>query len=157
MAGSKTILFIEDDPFIVDMYKHALTKAGYTVDTAYDGKQGLEKALTNKYDLMLVDIMIPEITGIELLEKLRAQKGEDMGGTKVIVLTNLAQDEESRRALEAQADGYLIKADITPAKLIDLIKPVLAGQSLPSLEATGQPSDVSATQAHQEAEKDSLL
>src|SRR3990167_4038241 len=134
MAGSKTILFIEDDPFIVDMYKHALTKAGYTVDTAYDGKQGLEKALTNKYDLMLVDIMIPEITGIELLEKLRAQKGKDMGGTKVIVLTNLAQDEESRRALEAQADGYLIKADITPAKLIDLIKPVLAGQSLPSLE-----------------------
>lgn len=125
MAGSKTILFIEDDPFIVDMYKHVLTKAGYTVDVAYDGKQGLEKGTKNKYDLMLVDIMIPEITGIELLEKLRAQKGENLQGTKVVVLTNLAQDDESRRALQAEADGYLIKADITPKKLVELIKPII--------------------------------
>ena len=125
MAGSKTILFIEDDPFITDMYSHALAKAGYKVDTAYDGKQGLAKAQQNRYDLLLVDIMIPEITGIELLEKLRAEKGKDLQGTRVVVLTNLAQDEESRRALEAQADGYLIKADITPSKLVNLLAQIL--------------------------------
>src|SRR3989338_6995908 len=121
MAGSKTILFIEDDPFVVDMYQHVLTKAGYTVDTAFDGKEGLTKAQANKYDLLLVDIMIPEMTGIEVLEKLRAGDSQKLANTKVVILTNLAQDEESRRALEAQADGYLIKADITPNRLVELV------------------------------------
>lgn len=126
MAGSKTILFIEDDPFVVDMYKHVLEKAGYRVDVAYDGKQGLESAKNQKYDLLLVDIMIPQITGIELLEKLRGPDGKGLGSTRVVVLTNLAQDEESRRALEAEADAYLIKADITPNKLVELVNQVMA-------------------------------
>ncbi|MBI3983888.1 response regulator [Candidatus Microgenomates bacterium] len=126
MAGSKTILFIEDDPFVVDMYQHVLTKAGYTVDTAFDGNEGLTKAQANKYDLLLVDIMIPEMTGIEVLEKLRAGNSQKLANTKVVILTNLAQDEESRRALEAQADGYLIKADITPSRLVELVGQVLS-------------------------------
>ena len=125
MAGSKTILFIEDDPFVVDMYKHALEKAGYVVDVAYDGKEGYNKASNNKYDLMLVDIMIPEMTGIELIEKLKSPHSRSLGGTKIVILTNLAQDEESRRALEAEADGYLIKADITPKKLVGILDEVM--------------------------------
>lgn len=127
MAGSKTILFIEDDPFVVDMYTHVLGKAGYSVDVAYDGKSGYQKAIAKTYDLLLLDIMVPEMTGIEVLEKLR-----EAGATKsskVVVLTNLAQDQESRRALEAQADGYLIKADITPSKLVELLGQVLDGDS----------------------------
>ncbi len=127
MAGSKTILFIEDDPFIVDMYQHVLTKAGYNVDVAYDGKDGYTKATTKHYDLMLIDIMIPEMTGIEVLEKLRGSDGKGLGNTRVVILTNLAQDEESRRALEAEADGYLIKADITPSKLVGLLAQVMSG------------------------------
>ena len=127
MAGSKTILFIEDDPFVVDMYKHVLTRAGYAVDVAYDGKVGYQKASTKHYDLLLVDIMIPEMTGIEVMEKLRGPDGKGLGNTRVVVLTNLAQDEESRRALEAEADGYLIKADITPSKLVSLLDQVMAG------------------------------
>ena len=127
MAGSKTILFIEDDPFVVDMYKHVLTRAGYIVDVAYDGKVGYQKASTKHYDLLLVDIMIPEMTGIEVMEKLRGPDGKGLGNTRVVVLTNLAQDEESRRALEAEADGYLIKADITPSKLVSLLDQVMAG------------------------------
>lgn len=126
MAGSKTILFIEDDPFVVDMYKHVLEKAGYSVAVAYDGKEGLDKAKAQKYDLLLVDIMIPEMTGIEVLEELRGPDRKGLAGTRVVVLTNLAQDEESRRALEAEADGYLIKADITPSKLIELLNQVMS-------------------------------
>ncbi len=125
MAGSKTILFIEDDPFIVDMYAHVLKKNGFSVEVAYDGRSGLAKAVKQHYDLLLLDIMVPELTGIEVLEKLRAQPNQALAGTKVIVLTNLAQDDESRRALEAQADGYLIKADITPTKLVELINQVM--------------------------------
>lgn len=129
MAGSKTILFIEDDPLIVDMYKHVLTKAGYQVDVAFDGKVGYKKASTQTYDLLLVDIMVPEMTGIELLERLRGPDRQGIANTKVVILTNLAQDEESRRALEAQADGYLIKADITPRKLVELLEQVMSQPS----------------------------
>lgn len=125
MAGSKTIAFIEDDPFIIDMYKTALTKAGYVVDVATDGKVGLEKVKNGQYDLVLLDIMVPEMTGIEVLEHLRGKEGKDLPNTKIVILTNLAQDDSERRALEAQADGYLIKADITPRKLVELLKPML--------------------------------
>ena len=121
MAGSKTILFIEDDPFVVDMYSHVLQKAGYRVDMAYDGKAGLAKGLSARYDLILVDIMIPGISGIEVIEQLRSHNPAVNSATKIVVLTNLAQDDESRRALEAKADGYLIKADITPSKLVELV------------------------------------
>jgi len=127
MAGSKTILFIEDDPFIVDIYVHSLTKAGYQVEVASDGAVGLEKAKTGKYDLLLLDIMVPQMTGIEVLEHLRGKGGTGLPHSKIVILTNLAQDDESRRAIEAQADGYLIKADITPNKLVELIKPIIGG------------------------------
>ena len=127
MAGSKTILFIEDDPFVIDMYKHVLTKAGYDVDVAYDGKEAYAKGTAKHYDLLLIDIMIPEMSGIEVLEKLRGSDGKGLGSTRVVILTNLAQDEESRRALEAEADGYLIKADITPSKLVSLLAQVMGG------------------------------
>lgn len=124
MAGSKTILFIEDDEFIVDMYSHALKKAGYTVDSAYTGQEGIEKARAKDYDLILLDLMLPEITGIDILKQLRSP---DSGkpDTKIVILTNLAQDEESRAAIESQADGYLIKADVTPKKLVNLLGDML--------------------------------
>src|SRR5579864_4705362 len=125
MAGSKTILFIEDDPFVLDMYKQALTKAGYKVDIATDGKTGLEKGKTGSYDLILLDIMVPQMTGIEVLEHLRGSDGKGLPNTKIVILTNLAQDDSERRAIEAQADGYLIKADITPHKLVDLLQPIM--------------------------------
>jgi two-component system, chemotaxis family, sensor kinase CheA len=125
MAGSKTILFIEDDPLMVDMYVRVLKKASYDIDIAYDGVDGIKKALNKTYDLILLDIMIPQITGIDVLEKLRQTDGKGLPDTKIVILTNLAQDEESRRALEAKADGYLIKADITPSVLVSLIGQVL--------------------------------
>ncbi|MEX0934283.1 MAG: response regulator [Candidatus Saccharimonadales bacterium] len=126
---NKRILFIEDDPFMVDMYSHVIEKHGYSVDVATDGKEGLKKAKTGGYDLVLLDIMIPEMLGIEVLENLRSDPDADMSKTKVVVLTNLAQDDESRRAMEAQADGYLIKADITPSKLVDLMDQILGKSS----------------------------
>ncbi len=125
MDGSKTILFIEDDPFISDMYTHVLRKADYDVDTARDGLTGYKKATSGTYKLILLDIMIPDINGIDLLEKLRGVDGQGLPNTKIVILTNLAQDDESRRALENQADGYLIKADITPNKLVELVKQII--------------------------------
>lgn len=121
MAGLKTILFIEDDPFIIDMYATQLRKSGFDVAEAHTGPEGLQKAQTTKFDLILLDIMMPEMLGGEVLQRLRGEDGRGLSDTKIVILTNYAQDEESRRALESQADGYLIKADITPRKLVEII------------------------------------
>lgn len=117
----KTILIVEDDRFIGEMYVRSLKKAGYEVDWMIDGNDGLIAARNKKYDLILLDVMLPERRGTEILEALRGT--EDLiPNTKVIVLTNFEQDDESRMAMEARADAYLIKAEITPNKLLSVIK-----------------------------------
>jgi DNA-binding response OmpR family regulator len=121
MAGSKTILFVEDDGAISDMYTRVLSREGFKVDFAYDGDEAIQKATQTHYDLILLDIMMPKLTGIEVLHQLREQNGPTMIGTKIIVLTNLAQDKTSQEALKAEADGYLIKADIVPSQLAKLV------------------------------------
>jgi DNA-binding response OmpR family regulator len=124
MAGSK-ILFIEDDRVISDMYSRALTAAGYVMDFAYTGTDGLQKAQSGDYNLILLDIMMPEKTGIEILHELRGEANTEPAHSKILILTNLAQDEASETALRAQADGYLIKADIVPSKLVEIVKQLL--------------------------------
>ena len=125
MAGSKTILFVEDDKLIAEMYARTLKNSGFTVDFAYDGAEALVRAGQMHYDLILLDIMMPEKTGIEVLDELRGPDGTGYPDTKIIVLTNLAQDKTSQEALRAQADGYIIKADIVPSQLASLISKVL--------------------------------
>lgn len=117
----KTILIVEDDRFIGEMYVRSLKKAGYDVDWMIDGNDGLIAARNKNYDLLLLDVMLPERRGTEILEALRGN--EDLiPNSKVIVLTNFEQDEESRAAMEARADAYLIKAEITPNKLLSVIE-----------------------------------
>lgn len=117
----KTILVIEDDRFIGEMYVRSLKKAGYTVDWMVDGNDGLVAARNKPYDLVLLDVMLPERRGTEILESLRGGKEDLIPNTKVIVLTNFEQDDESRLAMEKNADAYLIKAEITPSKLLSVI------------------------------------
>jgi DNA-binding response OmpR family regulator len=119
---SKTILCIEDDRFIGEMYVRSLKKAGYEVDWMVDGSDGLVAARNKKYDFILLDIMLPERRGTEILESLRGGKHDLIPDSRVIVLTNFEQDEESKSVMEKNADAYLIKAEITPKKLISVIQ-----------------------------------
>ena len=117
----KTILIVEDDRFIGEMYVRSLKKAGYEVDWMIDGNDGLIAARNKSYDLLLLDVMLPERRGSEILDALRG--AEDLiPNSRVIVLTNFEQDDESRMAMEARADAYLIKAEITPNKLLSVIE-----------------------------------
>ena len=116
----RTILIIEDDRFIGEMYVRSLKKAGYEVTWMVDGNDGLIAARNKTYDLILMDVMLPERRGNDILEALRG-KEDLIPKSKVIILTNFEQDDESRMAMEKHADGYLIKAEITPSKLIDII------------------------------------
>ena len=118
----KTILCIEDDRFIGEMYVRSLKKAGYEIDWVVDGNDGLIAARNKSYDVILLDIMLPERRGGEILEALRGGKEDLIPNTHVIILTNFQQDAESQMALEKHADGYLIKAEITPKKLISVIE-----------------------------------
>ncbi len=118
----QTILVIEDDRFIGEMYVRSLKKAGYDVDWMIDGNDGLIAARNKAYDLLLLDVMLPERRGSDILEALRGGSEDLIPHSKVLVLTNFEQDDESRLAMEKRADGYLIKAEITPSKLLAVIK-----------------------------------
>lgn len=120
MADIKTILCIEDDLFIGEMYARSLRQAGYEVDLIPNGEEGLQAALNKQYDLILLDILLPEKFGTEILKQLRGDQ-DLVPHSRILILTNFSQDEESRVAMQSKADGYLIKADITPRKLIDII------------------------------------
>ncbi len=118
----RTILIIEDDRFIGEMYVRSLKREGYEVDWVVSGTQGFSAATTKSYDLILLDIMLPEAQGTDVLNRLRSGDVDKIPNSRVIILTNFEQDDESRLAMESRADGYLIKADITPRKLIEIIK-----------------------------------
>ena len=119
---TKSVLCIEDDRFIGEMYVRSLREAGYSVDWMIDGNDGLVAAQNKEYDIILLDVMPPEKRGPEILEALRGtEKGDTIPNTKVIVLTNFEQDIQSKSWMEENADAYLIKADITPRKLLDAI------------------------------------
>lgn len=117
----RRILCIEDEYFISELYERALKKAGYDVTTALNGSDGLEIAQTNGYDVVLLDLMVPGMHGIEILRTLRDPKKSPGFSSRIIITTNLDQDEETRKEVESQADGYLIKAAITPKELVQYI------------------------------------
>jgi CheY-like chemotaxis protein len=103
------------------MYSRVLEREGYHVDFAYNGVEGLKKVAKKHYDLILLDIMMPEKTGIETLQEIRGEDGQGHPDTKIVILTNLAQDKTSQEALKSQADGYIIKADIVPSQLAGIV------------------------------------
>jgi CheY-like chemotaxis protein len=121
----RKVLCIEDERFISELYVRVLTKAGYQVDAIADGKEALAAAQTNKYDIILLDLMLPNLSGIEILRALKGPEQDPPLKAKIIVTTNLEQREDIRADIEKQADGYVVKAELTPhelAKLLDTVQ-----------------------------------
>ncbi len=123
-VSGRKILCIEDELFIGELYTRALTKAGYEVTVIGDGKEALKAAQTDDYDIILLDLMIPNITGIEILRSLRDTNQTPHLKAKIIVTTNLEQREDVRADIEHQADGYLVKAELTPYELVAFVNNV---------------------------------
>lgn len=121
MSEINSILIIEDDRFIGEMYVRSLRNAGFAVDWVVTGTEGIQAATNKTYDLVLLDIMLPEVQGTDVLSALRSEKEDKIPNSRVIILTNFDQDDAAREATQAKADAYLIKADITPRKLIEII------------------------------------
>lgn len=123
-ANGRKILCIEDEHFIAELYTRALTKAGYQIEVITDGQLGLQAAQTNQYDIILLDLMVPNITGIEILRSLRDPARVPPIRAKIIITTNLEQRDDIRADIEKQADAYLVKAEITPRELVEFLATV---------------------------------
>ena len=118
---AKKVLCIEDEHFISELYNRALTKGGYNVTVISDGNQALSEAETNQYDIILLDLMVPNLTGIEVLRRLKDPARVPPIKAKIIIITNLEQREDVRADIEKQADGYLVKAELTPKELVQFV------------------------------------
>lgn len=117
------ILLIEDDPLLTKMYKAKFTTEGFNVLVAIDGEEGLKMALESNPDLILLDIMMPKLSGLDLLSKLREDsRGKDV---PVIILTNLTQQKEAQKALDLGAKEFMVKANLTPSQVVERIKKYL--------------------------------
>lgn len=117
-------LIIEDEQFIRDIYKRQLEKAGILVDGFSNGKEGLQSITQNKYDIILLDIMLPDLNGLEILKQIK--QNHDTKNTPVIMLTNLGQDEVIKEGFSLGAQGYFIKASYTPDQIVQEVKNILA-------------------------------
>lgn len=115
-ASPIKVLCVEDEEFISELYSRALNKEGYAVTTVRSGAEGLKLAKTGAFDVLLLDLMIPDILGAEVLRRLR-HEAPDLK-TKVVIITNLEESDKVREEIEKQADGYIIKAEITPKQLV---------------------------------------
>jgi two-component system response regulator ArlR len=118
---SRMVLIIEDEHFIGELYERALVRAGYQVAIAVDGIKALREAQTDTYDIILLDLMLPNLNGIEILRSLRDTSVTPHLKAKVIVTTNLEQREDIRSDIEKQADGYVVKAELTPGELVGFL------------------------------------
>ncbi len=120
MSKNVKIAIIEDDQAISQMYRFKFEAEGYQVKTAGDGKIGLELAQSMKPDIILLDLMMPEMNGDQMLAKLRATPwGKHI---KVIILTNMGEQEIPDSVKKLGVSGVILKADMTPRQVADTVK-----------------------------------
>ena len=120
---AKKILLIEDEDFIRDLYKRQIDLAGYQTDAVGDGKEGLELLSQNVYDLVLLDIMLPGINGLQVLKAIK--QDEKIKHLPVVLLTNLGQESVVKEGFALGAKEHIIKASVTPDQIVEKVKALL--------------------------------
>ncbi len=119
------ILIVEDDPLMSRMYQKIFTFEKYDVLVAHDGEEALTVVQKDKPTLILLDIMMPKMNGLQVLEKLKADA--TTSAIPVIMLTNLAGQQDADAALSKGAVKYIIKSEHDPKQVSDMVKEILAG------------------------------
>lgn len=117
-SNGKTILLAEDDPFIERMYHTKLDGAGFTVISVNNGRDAYEQIKSSQPDLTMLDVMMPELTGFQVVAALKAD-GE-LARHKIMMLTNSANPKDRQQAADLGVD-YFIKSDLTPREVLDHI------------------------------------
>lgn len=119
------ILIVEDDPLMSRMYQKIFTFEGHQVEMAGDGEEGLNKAKSVKPTIMLLDIMMPKMNGLQVLEKLKADP--EIKSIPIVMLTNLAGQQDAETALTKGAVKYIVKSEYEPKQVVSLVEEILAG------------------------------
>lgn len=122
--NTKTILLADDDPILLEMYQERLGAEGFKVITVRDGKAALEKAGKEKIDLILLDIMMPKMNGLDVLHELKSS--EKTKKIPVFLLTALVQEAEKMKGVTAGAEDYIVKSETMPGEVTDKIKKALS-------------------------------
>lgn len=117
------VLLVEDEEFIRDLFKRQLDLSGFTTDAFATGQDGLAALGKNGYDLVLLDIMLPDINGLQILQNIR--QNPTTKNIVVVLLTNLGQDAVIKQGFELGADGYLVKAAYTPDQIVQEVKNIV--------------------------------
>jgi DNA-binding response OmpR family regulator len=123
------LLIVEDDSDLADMYSTKFKSSGFSVDIAHNGAEGYAMMKAEQPDLVLMDMLMPELSGIEAVRKAKAD--ESVRHIPIIMLTNQSDDADLKAALEAGAHSYILKADLTPAEVVDKIKAILLSDKSP--------------------------
>lgn len=122
------ILLIEDDPLMINLYKKVFQKHNFEVSVAERGADGLKQVKEFKPDLVLLDVMMPEMDGFEVLKKIKSD--ETTKDVAVVVLSNLTGSEDAQRALEMGALKYLIKSEHDPREIVEIAEEILRSKKV---------------------------
>ncbi|MDO8507787.1 MAG: response regulator [bacterium] len=118
------ILLVEDDIALREIYSARFTAEDFDVITASDGEEALTQAIQGKPDLVILDIMMPKISGMDVLDILRSTP--ETKNTKIIIMSALSQASDIERGKELGADAYLVKSQSTLSDVVDKAKEILA-------------------------------
>ncbi len=128
----KKILSIEDDAFLSSLVASKLIETGFSVLTANNGKDALAKVASEHPDLILLDIMLPDMGGFEILEKLKGDPATK--SIPVIILSNLGGRDEIEKGIKMGASSYLVKSNILPHEVAEMVTQIIATANTPSAE-----------------------
>lgn len=128
MTSTTKVLIVEDDKFLSELLATKLTKEGFTTVLALDGESGLAKAQSEQPNIILLDIMLPGMSGFEVLEGLKNNTDATVKNIPVLILSNFGQESKVKQGMTLGAKDYLVKANFTTSEIIDKIKAALASE-----------------------------
>lgn len=116
----KKVLIIEDDSFLQGLMANKLEKSDFDTKTASDGEEAMTELATGKYDVVLLDLMLPDISGFDILKNIH----DSHRRTPVIVFSNLSDDKDIKKAMDLGAEEYLIKSNFTLEELVEKVNKI---------------------------------
>jgi CheY-like chemotaxis protein len=119
----KTILFVDDDPIIIQVYRPALASAGFRVEVAGDGLEAMRAALQLRPDLVLLDVIMPKVDGKYVLKYIRSRP--ELKHTRVIILSDASLADAGKEAVAQNPDRVLLKSQSTPKELLKAVNDLL--------------------------------
>lgn len=129
----KTILFVEDNPLVITIYRSWLQREGFLVESSGDGLDAIEKLPQMKPSLVILDLMLPMLDGMDVLKFIRENK--DLKDTPVLILSNAYMDDRAEKAMKAGANKILLKTQCTPARLIQSVREALGTEAITQISA----------------------